>query len=290
MDQKIINLYDLFTHGGLNRREFLDRLTELAGSTAAAAALLPLLQNDYAKAAVVSPDDARLAIATVTYDAAGTKISGYLARFKDLSKRPAVILIHENRGLNPHFEDLARRVALEGFLALAVDMLSPLGGTPKDEDKARDMMGSLKLDDTEKQLAAAVPFLEQHAESTGRVGAIGFCWGGAMVNRLAAASPSLKAGVAYYGRQIPAERVPAIQAALLLQYAGNDDPVNAGIAAYEAALKANNKKYLIHRYEGAQHAFNNDTNAARYNKLAADLAWERTVAFLKEQLGTPGRA
>jgi carboxymethylenebutenolidase len=290
MDQKIINLYDLFTHGGLNRREFLDRLTELAGSTAAAAALLPLLQNDYAKAAVVSPDDARLAIATVTYDAAGTKISGYLARFKDLSKRPAVILIHENRGLNPHFEDLARRVALEGFLALAVDMLSPLGGTPKDEDKARDMMGSLKLDDTEKQLAAAVPFLEQHAESTGRVGAIGFCWGGAMVNRLAAASPSLKAGVAYYGRQIPAERVPAIQAALLLQYAGNDEPVNAGIAAYEAALKTNNKKYLIHRYEGAQHAFNNDTNAARYNKLAADLAWERTVAFLKEQLGTPGRA
>ena len=290
MDQKIINLYDLFTHGGLNRREFLDRLTELAGSTAAAAALLPLLQNDYAKAAVVSPDDARLAISTVTYDAAGTKISGYLARFKYLSKRPAVILIHENRGLNPHFEDLARRVALEGFLALAVDMLSPLGGTPKDEDKARDMMGSLKLDDTEKQLAAAVPFLEQHAESTGRVGAIGFCWGGAMVNRLAAASPSLKAGVAYYGRQIPAERVPAIQAAVLLQYAGNDDPVNAGIAAYEAALKANNKKYLIHRYEGAQHAFNNDTNAARYNKLAADLAWERTVAFLKEQLGTPGRA
>jgi carboxymethylenebutenolidase len=290
MDQKIINLYDRFTHGGLNRREFLDRLAELAGSTAAAAALLPLLQNDYAKAAVVPPDDARLAIDTVTYDAAGTKISGYLARFKDRNKRPAVIVIHENRGLNPHIEDVARRVALDGFLALAVDMLSPLGGTPKDEDKAREMIGSLKLDDTEKQLAAAVPFLEQHAESTGRVGAIGFCWGGAMVNRLAAASPSLKAGVAYYGRQIPAERVPAIQAALLLQYAGNDEPVNAGIAAYEAALKASNKKYLIHRYEGAQHAFNNDTNAARYNKLAADLAWERTVAFLKEQLGTPGRA
>jgi carboxymethylenebutenolidase len=289
MDQRIIDLYDRFTHGGLNRRQFLDRLAEMAGSAAAAAALLPLLQNDYAKAAVVPPDDARLAIDTATYDAAGTKISGYLARFKDLSKRPSVILIHENRGLNPHFEDLARRVALEGFLALAVDMLSPLGGTPKDEDKARDMIGSFKLDDTERQLAAAVPFLEQHAESTGRVGAIGFCWGGAMVNRLAAASPSLKAGVAYYGRQIPAERVPAIQAPLLLQYAGNDEPVNAGIAAYEAALKANSKKYLIHRYEGAQHAFNNDTGAARYNKLAADLAWERTIAFLKEELGTPGR-
>ncbi|HEY0568526.1 MAG TPA: dienelactone hydrolase family protein [Xanthobacteraceae bacterium] len=290
MDQRIINLYDRFTHGGLNRREFLDRLAELAGSTAAAAALLPLLHNDYAKAAIVAADDPRLAIETVTYDGAGTQISGYLTRFKDKIKRPAVIVIHENRGLNPHIEDVARRIALEGFLALAVDMLSPHGGTPKDEDKAREMFGTLKLDETEKQLAAAVRFLEQHAESTGRVGAIGFCWGGGMVNRLAAANPNLKAGVAYYGRQIAAERVPAIQASLLLQYAGNDEPVNAGIAAYEAALKANGKKYLIHHYEGAQHAFNNDTNAARYNKLAADLAWERTIAFLKEELGTPGRA
>jgi carboxymethylenebutenolidase len=290
MDQRIINLYDRFTHGRLNRREFLDRLAELAGSTAAAAALLPVLQNNYAQAAVVAPDDTRLAIETISYDAAGTKISGYLARFKDKIKRPAVIVIHENRGLNPHIEDVARRIALEGFLALAVDLLSPLGGTPKDEDKGRDMIASLKLEDTEKQLAGAVPFLEQHPESTGRVGAIGFCWGGGMVNRLAAASPSLKAGVPYYGRQIPAERVPAIQAALLLQYAGNDDPVNAGIPAYEAALKANGKKYLIHKYDGAQHAFNNDTNAARYNKPAADLAWERTIGFLKEQLGAPGRA
>lgn len=290
MDQRIINLYDRFTHGGMNRREFLDRLAELAGSAAGAAALLPMLQNNYAQAAVVPPDDPRLATETVSYDAAGTKISGYLTRFKDKIKRPAVIVIHENRGLNPHIEDVARRIALEGFLALAVDLLSPLGGTPKDEDKARDMIASLKLDDTEKQLAGAVPFLEQHPESTGRVGAIGFCWGGGMVNRLAAISPSLKAGVPYYGRQIPAERVPAIQAALLLQYAGNDEPVNAGIPAYEAALKANGKKYFIHKYDGAQHAFNNDTNAARYNKQAADLAWERTVAFLKEQLGAPGRA
>jgi carboxymethylenebutenolidase len=290
MDQRIINLYDSFTHGGLNRREFLDRLAELAGSTAAAAALLPMLQNNYAQAAVVAPDDTRLVTDTTSYDAAGTKISGYLARFKDKIKRPAVIVIHENRGLNPHIEDVARRIALEGFLAFAVDLLSPLGGTPKDEDKGRDMIAALKLDETEKQLAAAVPFLEQHAESTGRVGAIGFCWGGGMVNRLAAASPSLKAGVPYYGRQIPAERVAAIQAALLLQYAGNDDPVNSGIPAYEAALKANGKKYLLHKYDGAQHAFNNDTNVARYNKPAADLAWERTVAFLKEQLGAPGRA
>src|SRR5215216_338457 len=233
MDQRIINLYDRFTHGGINRRDFLDRLAELAGSAAAAAALLPMLQNDYAQAAVVAPDDARLATETVSYDAGGATISGYLTRFKDKNKRPAVIVIHENRGLNPHIEDVARRIALEGFLALAVDLLSPLGGTPKDEDKGRDMIGSLKLDETEKQLAGAVPFLEQHPESTGRVGAIGFCWGGGMVNRLAAASPSLKAGVPYYGRQIPAERVPAIQAALLLQYAGNDEAINAGIPAYE---------------------------------------------------------
>ncbi|HEY0569018.1 MAG TPA: dienelactone hydrolase family protein [Xanthobacteraceae bacterium] len=290
MDQRIINLYDCFTHGGFSRREFLDRLAELAGSAAAAAVLLPMLHNNYAQAAVVAPDDQKLASETATYDAGGASISGYLTRFKDKSKRPAVIVIHENRGLNPHIEDVARRLALEGFLALAVDMLSPLGGTPTDEDKAREMIGSLKLDETERQAAAAVQFLQSHGESNGRVGAIGFCWGGTMVNRLAAASPSLKAGVAYYGRQIPAERVPSIEAALLLQYAGNDEPVNAGIPAYEAALQANGKKYLIHRYEGAQHAFNNDTNAARYNKPAADLAWERTVAFLKEQLGTPGRA
>jgi carboxymethylenebutenolidase len=190
MDQRIIDLYDNFTHGGINRRQFLDRLTDIAGSSAAAVALLPLLQNDYARAATVPPDDARLAIDTVAYDAPGTKVSGYLARLKAKGKRPAVIVIHENRGLNPHIQDIARRIALEGFLAYAVDMLSPLGGTPADEDKGRDMIGTLKPDEIAHRIAAAVPFLARHAESTGNVGAVGFCWGGGMVNRIAVLAPT----------------------------------------------------------------------------------------------------
>jgi carboxymethylenebutenolidase len=286
MDQKIIDLYDRFTHGGMNRRQFLDRLGEIAGSSAAALALLPLLQNDYARAAVVAPVDARLAIDTVSYDAPGARINGYLARLKSKGKRPAVIVIHENRGLNPHIQDIARRIALEGFLSFAVDMLSPLGGTPPDEDKARDMIGTLKPDETAKQIAAAVPFLAAHAESTGNVGAVGFCWGGGMVNRIAVLAPELKAGVAYYGLQVPADQVAAIRAPLLLHYAGLDERVNAGIAAYEAALKAAGKRFTIHVYPNVNHAFNNDTGN-RYDKPAADLAWSRSIAFFKENLGAP---
>jgi carboxymethylenebutenolidase len=286
MDQRIIDLYDNFTHGGIDRRQFLDRLAQIAGSSAAALALLPLLQNDYARAAMVAPDDARLAIDTVSYDAAGTPINGYLARLKSKGKRPAVIVLHENRGLNPHIQDVARRIALEGFLSFGVDMLSPLGGTPADEDNARDMIGTLKPDETAKQLAAAVPFLEHHAESTGKVGIVGFCWGGGIVNRVAVLAPDLKAGVIYYGLQVPADQVTAIRAPLLLHYAGLDQRVNAGIAAYEAALKANNKRYTIHVYPDVNHAFNNDTSN-RYDKPAADLAWSRTIAFFKENLGAP---
>ncbi|MGH6663520.1 MAG: dienelactone hydrolase family protein [Pseudolabrys sp.] len=289
MDQRIIDLYDHFTHGGIGRREFLDRLTKIAGSSAAALALLPLLQNDYARAAIVAPDDARLAIDKVTYDAAGTPVSGYLARLKSKGKRPAVIVIHENRGLNPHIQDIARRLALEGFLSFAVDLLSPLGGTPADEDKGRDMIGTLKPDETAQRAAAAVPFLEHHPESTGKVGAVGFCWGGGMVNRIAVLAPDLKAAVAYYGIQPPAEKVKAIHAALLLHYAGLDQRVDAGIPAYEAALKAAGKRFTIHIYPNVNHAFNNDTGN-RYDKPAADLAWSRTIGFFKEHLGAPPRA
>ena len=286
MDQRIIDLYDSFTHGGINRREFLDRLSGIAGSSAAALALLPLLQNDYARAATVSPDDARLAVETLSYDAAGTRINGYLARLKTEAKRPAVVIVHENRGLNPHIQDIARRIALEGFLAYAVDMLSPLGGTPADEDKARGMIGTLHADETAHRIAAAVPFLERHKRSTGAVGAVGFCWGGGMVNRVAVLSPDLKAGVAYYGLQVPAEQVKAIRAPLLLHYAGLDQRIDAGIPAYEAALKAANKRYTIYVYPNVNHAFNNDTSN-RYDKPAADLAWSRTIAFFKANLGAP---
>jgi carboxymethylenebutenolidase len=290
LDQRIINLYDEFTHGGMNRRDFLDRLSKLAGSAAAAAALLPLLQSDYAQAAIVAADDARLVTDRVSYDSPKGKINGYLARLKAKGKRPVVLVIHENRGLNPHLEDVARRFAVEGFLGYAVDLLSLVGGTPANEDEARALHPKMNQDDAVTALVAAVSFLKTHPESTGKVGAVGFCFGGLMVNRLAASSPELDAGVAYYGRQVPAAQVPNIKAPLMLHYAENDEGVNAGIAAYEEALKANNKKYVKHVYPGTQHAFNNDLGAARYNKAAADLAWQRTVEFFREHLGAPPRA
>jgi carboxymethylenebutenolidase len=287
MDLRIIDLYDRFTHGELSRREFLDRLRDLAGSTAAAAALLPLLHNDYARAAIVAADDKRLATERASYDSPKGRINGYLARLAAGGKRPAVLVIHENRGLNPHLEDVARRVALEGFLAYAADLLSLVGGTPAREDEARALHAKMNQDDAVTALVAAVSFLKAHPESTGKVGAVGFCFGGLMVNRLAVASPALDAGVAYYGRQVPAEQVPNIRAPLLLHYAEHDAGVNAGIAAYAAALQANGKTFTIYRYPGTHHAFNNDTGAARYDKAAADLAWSRTVAFLKDRLGGP---
>jgi carboxymethylenebutenolidase len=284
MEQRIIDLYDAYTHGALGRRVFMDRLAQMAGGAAAATALLAVLQNDYARAAIVPEDDPRLVTGMVGYDVAGKQISGYLARLKGGGKRPAVIVIHENRGLNPHIKDVARRLGVEDFLAFAVDALSPLGGTPADEDKAREMIGTLDRDETLTRYAAAVPFLAAHPESNGKVGAVGFCWGGAMANRLAAAGTSLAASVAYYGMPLPAEEVSKIAAPLLLHYAGLDERINAGVPAYEEALKKNGKAYELHVYPGANHAFNNDTNATRYNKEAADLAWGRTIAFLKKHL------
>ncbi|MDX2437536.1 MAG: dienelactone hydrolase family protein [Acidobacteriota bacterium] len=284
LKQEWIELYDNFTHGTTSRRDFMERLAKAAGGAAAAAALVPILQNNYAEAAIVPEDDPRLVTETATYDVDGVTMSGYLARPKGDGKPPAVIVIHENRGLNPHIQDVARRMAIEGFLAFAPDALSPVGGTPAGEDKAREMIYELDAEATVARMAAAVPFLAAHTASTGKVGAIGFCWGGGMVNEVAAAGTGLAAGVPYYGRQLPAKGVPEISAPLCLQYAGLDKRINAGIDDYVAALEANNKTYEIFIYEGANHAFNNDTNAARYDKAAADLAWGRTVDFLKRYL------
>jgi carboxymethylenebutenolidase len=290
MDQKIIDLYDEFTHGYINRRDFLDRLTRLAGSTAAATAVLPLLQSDYALAAMVPANDPRLAIDKISYDSPKGKINGYLARPKAKGKRPTVLVIHQNRGLNPHIEDVTRRFAVEGFLAFAPDLLSVAGGTPSTDEEAAQMHAKTNKGDMLAAAAAAVPFLVKQPESTGKVGAVGFCYGGGVVNSLATMRPDLLAVVAYYGAQPPASKVPAIKAALLLHYAGLDKRIDAGIPAYEAALKANHKKYTIYMYENANHAFNDDTSRARYNKAAADLAWGRTLAFLKETLGAPPNA
>jgi len=284
MKQEVIDLYDEYVHGGMSRRAFLDRLAQTVGGSAAALAMLPVLENNYGQTPVVAADDKSLVTGKADYDAAGTKMTGYVARLKDGRKRPGVIVIHENRGLNPHIEDVTRRLAVEGFLAFAPDALSPLGGTPADQDLAVKMIGSLNNAETVVRMAAAVKFLATHAESTGKVGVVGFCWGGGMVNQLAAAGTTLNAGVSYYGRTLPAADVPKITAPLLLHYASLDERINAGMAEYEAALKANKKPYQLHMYEGANHAFNNDTNAARYNKEAAALAWGRTIAFFKKYL------
>ncbi|MGN6571175.1 MAG: dienelactone hydrolase family protein [Pseudolabrys sp.] len=283
MDQRIIDLYDKFTHGGLNRREFLERLGAIAGSTAAALALLPLLQNDYARADTVAADDPRLVTNTVYFNASPTDIATYMARPKRDAKYPTVIVVHENRGLNRHIKDIVRRLGLEGFAAYAVDLLSPDGGTPADEDKARDMIAKLDPDQTTHNIEAALRIFGQAPGGNGKAGAIGFCWGGGVVNRVAVQSPDLKAAVAFYGTQPPAADVPKIKAPLLLHYAGLDERVNAGIPAFEKALKASHKKYEIFVYPGVNHGFNNDTSS-RYDKAAADLAWSRTVAFLKREL------
>jgi carboxymethylenebutenolidase len=285
MRQEIIDLYDDYTHERIGRRVFMDRLAVLAGGTAAASAVLPMLKNNYAKAAIVAPDDERITAEEVTFPGAGGDVTGYLVRPDDASgPLPGVVVIHENRGLNPHIEDVARRVALEGFVAFAPDFLSPLGGTPEDEDQAREMIGQLDRPQTVQNAVAAVAFLKDLDATTDKVGVVGFCWGGAMTNQVAVNSADVAAAVPYYGSQPASEDVAKIQAPLLLQYAGVDERINAGIPAYEEALQAADVDYTIYTYEGANHAFNNDTNEARYDKAAADLAWSRTIEFFKEHL------
>jgi carboxymethylenebutenolidase len=285
MRQEIIRLYDDYTHERLDRRVFMDRLAKLAGGTAAAAALLPVLRNNYAQAAIVPADDPRLQAEEVTFQGATGEVQGYLARPAESSGAlPGVAVIHENRGLNPHIEDVARRMALEGFVALAPDFLSPQGGTPEDEDQAREMIGQLEPAQTLQNAVAAVDFLKSHEATTGAVGVVGFCWGGALANQLAVNVPDLGAAVPFYGRQPTKEEAAKIEAPLLLHYAGIDERINAGIADYEQALKEAGVDYTIHMYEGANHAFHNDTNATRYDQDAAELAWSRTIEFLKEHL------
>lgn len=268
---------------GLRRREFLVGLSGLAGGGVAAYTLLPLLR---ARGESMPKDDPRLVTEQVRYPGHTGEVLAYLARPKADEKRPCVIVIHENRGLNDHIRDVARRMATEGFMALAPDALSPMGGTPEDQDKARGMIGQLDGPATVKNMAAAVQYLKTHPLSTGKVGCTGFCWGGAMTNQVAVNAPDLVAAVPYYGMAPAVEDVPKIKASILAHYAGQDERINKGIPAFEEALKKASVPYQIYVYEGARHAFNNDTNQGSYNKEAADLAWQRTVAFFKEKLKT----
>lgn len=285
MRQEIINLYDEFTHRGLDRRIFMQRLAELAGGTAAAAAVLPLLEANYAKAAVIAADDGRVKAERVAVPGPAGEIRGYLVRPADAGgDLPAVVVVHENRGLNAHIEDVARRAALAGFVALAPDFLSRSGGTPEDQDRAREMIGQLDQQGVIEDARAVITWLGSHDATNGKVGMVGFCWGGGVVGRVATQVPELDAGVVFYGRVPPAEAVPSIKAPLLLNYAGMDENVNGGVPGFREALDKAGVRYELHMYEGAQHAFHNDTSEARYNAEAAKLAWERTVAFLKANL------
>jgi carboxymethylenebutenolidase len=286
VDKKIMDLHEEYTHGSLDRREFMKRLTVLAGGTAAAGAILPLLESNYAQAAGVAKDDSRLNTEYITYPGATGDVRALFARPKGNAKLPGVVVIHQNKGLEPHIEDVTRRIASEGFQAVAPDALSPVGGTPADADKAIKMQAQLDGPSTIKNFVAAVQYLKTHSLSTGKVGVVGFCWGGEMANKVAVNSPDLIAAVPYYGLQPAAGDVPKIKASLLLHYAGIDEGTNKGIPAYEDALKKASIDYKLYIYEGAKHAFNDDTRPDRYHQEAAALAWQRTIDFLNKKLKT----
>lgn len=282
MDQKIINLYDEYTHSKLNRKDFMKKLALITGSTALALTVLPLLENNYASAAGFEDDS--ITTENITYPGAEGEMKAVLAKPKGKSKLGAVVVIHENRGLNPHIIDVTKRVAAAGFVALGIDALSPFGGTPADEDKGRELIGKLDPDKNLKNYLLGLEYLRTLEDTNGKTGCIGFCWGGGMANKLAVADPKLQAAVAYYGSQAKADEVSKIKASIMLHYGGLDERINAGIPAYEAALKENHIDYKVYIYEGVNHAFNNDTSPTRYNEAAAKLAWQRSIDLFKIKL------
>lgn len=285
---RAIALYDRFTHGAQNRRAFMADMTKLAGSAAAAQMLAATIAADPAAAALIAEDDKRVDAKMVHWaGAGGHKLFGYMAIPRKHGKKPAAVLVvHENRGLQPSTRDVARRLAVAGFVGVALDFLAPVGGTPpKDEDEARRMIGALDLAAATADGVATVDWLAANKLLNGKVGTVGFCWGGAMANRLAvAAGPKLQAAVAFYGPPPPPVEAAKVKAALMLHYAGTDDRVNAGAAPWVSALQAAHADVRRFDYPGTQHAFHNDTSAARYDAAAAGLAWDRTIAFFREKL------
>lgn len=280
MDQRIINLYDEYTHAPLSRSEFIRRLVLLTGSMAAAMTLLPMIEVNASNAQITSQDD--LFTERVSFPGVPGEMSAYIARPKEEKKYPGIIIIHENRGLNAHIEDVARRAAKEGFLAIAPNALSAISASPANEDEARAKFQELKAENNTQNFINAFDYFSTRKDHNGNTGCVGFCWGGAMANTLAVKLPALKAAVAFYGRQPAAEEVANIKAAMQLHYGSLDERVNAGIPAYEEALKKNNIRYELYMYEGANHAFHNDTAPTRYNEEAAKLAWSRTIQFFKK--------
>ena len=285
-DPELLILFDAYVHGALDRRGFLDKARKYAVGGMTAAMVLDALSPKFAEAQQVPKDDARLKTSYVEYASPQgyQTMRGYLARPASATgKLPSVLVVHENRGLNPHIEDIARRIALDGYMAFAPDALFPLGGYPGSEDKARELFPTLDQTKTREDFVAAANYLRTRPDSTGKLGAVGFCYGGAIVNMLATRVPELLASVPFYGGPAPLADVPKIKAALMLQFGSVDERVNASWPAYEAALKEAGVKYEAFVYEGAQHGFNNDTTP-RYDEKSAKLAWERTMAFFGKHL------
>ena len=282
--RQAIALYDRFTHEGMDRRLFMHRMVAIAGSVAAAEALIGLISASPAAAALTDAADPSLIVRKGTLGFSST-LSGYVAVKKGTASAPILLVIHENRGLNAHIEDVARRLALAGYFTIAPDLLSSIGGTPADEDAARDAIGRLDLEATVAQVVNFATRVRGLRHDNGRVGAVGFCWGGAFVDRLAVSGgTALNAAVAYYGPAPDPSQAAKVQMPLLLHYAGLDDRVNAAGKPWVEALKRAGKDVTAYTYPGVDHAFNNDTSAERYNKAAADLAWQRTLAFFKQHL------
>lgn len=283
---EVLKIFDGYVHGRITRRQFIDDASKYAVGGFSAAAMLEALRPNYAWAQQVAKDDARIRTEYVSYSSpqgSGT-MKGYLAKPANATgKLPAVVVIHENRGLNPYIEDVARRLAAEGYVAFAPDALTPLGGYPGNEEKAAQMFGQLDAAKRTEDLAAAVDYVKSRPDVNGKIGAVGFCFGGSTVNMFATRFPDLKAAVPFYGGQPSAEATAKIKAPLLIHYASNDERINAGWPAYEAALKANGVKYEMFMYPNTQHGFHNDSTP-RYDEAAARLAWQRTLAFFKANL------
>ena len=284
--QEILNLFDGYVHGRMSRRDFLDQAAKYAVGGMTAAMMLESLKPNFAWAEQIAKDDKRIHTERLDYDSpqGSGKMNGYFARpAKASGKLPGVLVIHENRGLNPYIEDVARRLAVEGYAAFAPDALAPLGGYPGDEDRAREMFAKQDGKKRIEDLVTGASVLKARPECNGKMGAVGFCFGGGICNLLAVRLPELLASVPFYGVQPPASDVPKIKAALLIHYAEHDERIDSGWPAYEAALKANKVRYETHFYPGTQHGFHNDTTP-RYDEAAAKLAWSRTLAFYKDHL------
>ncbi len=284
MDPRIIELYNDYIHSAMPRRRFLARLAGIAGGAAAASAILPLIEPDYAAARQVSESDGRLDTGYAMYDGVSGAVKAYWARPKDAVTLPAILVIHENRGLNKHIEDVARRAALAGYFAFAPDGLTLAGGAPEDQDAARNLFGASDRSLIVQDILAAVPHLRNHEATTGKVGSVGFCFGGGASLQCAAAYPELNAAVCFYGRTLAAEDIAKVRAPLMMHYAGNDSRINAAIPDFRAALDAAGIFYSLNMYPGTDHGFHNDSSAARYNEAAATLAWQRTLAFFETYL------